>query len=337
VDNSLVSILIPCYNAEKYVAAAIESALGQTWPNLEVIVVDDGSSDGSLRIAQHFTSKGVQVVSQSNRGASAARNHALAASRGTYIKFLDADDLVHPQLIERQLARMGDSETAVASAEWGRFYRDDPSTFQLSSESVWRDMPSLDWLVEAWMNAQPMMQAALFLVPRRLLDRCGGWNERLTLIDDFEFFSRVLCYADEVRFASGAPVYYRSGIQGSLSGRMSQSAVESAYLSLTEGTAHLLKLRCDLPARKACANLLQDFVYAYYPRNRHLIPEVDQRIYELGGSSLIPTGTKPFERLRDIFGWRIAKRIQRAAYRVGYKPRQRHRFGISGDMDTTLV
>ena len=319
--SSLVSILIPCYNAAQYVSQGIESALAQTWQNKEIIVVDDGSCDQSLAIARQFEDKGVQVLSQQNRGASAARNRAFHASKGKYVKFFDADDVLHPRLLEAQMARIGGSVTAVASSSWGRFYNNDLSTFQLSYESVWRDMDARDWLVEAWMNARPMMQPAIFLMPRSLVESRGLWNESLSVVDDFEFFTRILCGATEVRFAADAPVYYRSGLPFSLSRRANRKAVESAYKSVSLATSCLLDRGGGRSARKACANILQDFIYTYYPEHSDLLEKVARRVGDLGGSDLPPTGTRPFEQLRDIFGWKVAKRIQRAAYWVGYKPR----------------
>src|SRR5207253_4160151 len=101
--STSVSILMPSYNSAPYLRAAIESALGQTWPNKEIIVVDDGSTDRSLSIAREFESRGVTVISQRNRGQSAAANRALKSAHGDYIKFFDADDLIHPELIAKQM------------------------------------------------------------------------------------------------------------------------------------------------------------------------------------------------------------------------------------------
>ena len=103
----LVSILIPAYNAAEYIAATLESAVAQTWPHREIIVVNDGSRDRTLEIARSFEPRGVTVVTQSNQGAAAARNAALKASRGDYIQWLDADDLLAPEKIARQIAALG--------------------------------------------------------------------------------------------------------------------------------------------------------------------------------------------------------------------------------------
>jgi glycosyltransferase involved in cell wall biosynthesis len=105
--SPLVSVLIPCFNAAQYVGAAIESVLAQTYSPIEVIVVDDGSTDGSAKVLDAFRRRGVTVITQANGGQCAAANLALAASKGELIKFFDADDLLAPDMIERQVARLG--------------------------------------------------------------------------------------------------------------------------------------------------------------------------------------------------------------------------------------
>ena len=104
--NSLVSILITAYNAEPWIAETMDSATGQTWPSVEIIVVDDGSTDATLEIARRYASDTVTVVHQANAGACAARNRALAEARGDFIQYLDADDLLAPDKIELQMNRL---------------------------------------------------------------------------------------------------------------------------------------------------------------------------------------------------------------------------------------
>src|SRR6185503_6994740 len=104
----LVSILIPAYNAEEWIADTIESALAQTWPRKEIIVVDDGSSDLTLPTAKQFAAKSVQVVTQANQGASVARNTAYSLCQGDYIQWLDADDLLDPDKVEHQVRKLQD-------------------------------------------------------------------------------------------------------------------------------------------------------------------------------------------------------------------------------------
>jgi glycosyltransferase involved in cell wall biosynthesis len=100
--QQMVSIIIPCYNSELFVREAIESALAQTYRNIEVIVVDDGSTDGSLEVIKSF-GKRIQWLTGPNRGACYARNKALEISKGEFIQFLDADDLIVQEKIEKQI------------------------------------------------------------------------------------------------------------------------------------------------------------------------------------------------------------------------------------------
>ena len=318
MSRSLVSILIPCHNAAPYVAAALDSALAQTWPEKEIIAVNDGSTDGSGEILESYRGRGVKVIHQENKGQCAANNRAFKECSGDYIKFFDADDLLAPRTVELQMERVRGGTTAVASCEWGRFYRDDLSTFKLELQPVWKDMDPIEWLVESWLAGGVMMQSALWLVPRALLGKCGLWNEDLSLINDFEFFARVLSHASEVRFARGARLYYRSGMSGSLSGYKSAKAVQSAFDSLMLGTQHLLARRNDSRARRACATVLQNFVFDYYPEHAELCRLMATRVNELGGSDRPPSGTPGFHALRRVVGWKLARRIEKFAVRHGF-------------------
>lgn len=310
-----VSICIPCQDAAPWVAAAVGSVLDQTWRDLEVIVVDDASTDGSREILAGIGDGRLSVYHRAFGSAAATRNEAFRHSSGDFIKFFDADDLLSPGLVEAQLRRIRDRDDAVATCEWGRFHDDDPESYTPNPEPVWRDLPAEEWLVTAWSGARPMMQPGLFLMPRGILEAAGPWDESLSLIDDFEFFARILTNTHEVLFTPGERLLYRSGLGGSLSQRKSPKAVQSAAASLLRGTSHLLARRGDEEARSACANLLRDFVHTCYPDHRHLREEMERRIEELGGSDFPPDGPPNFQRLRRLTGWKLARRIQRLAGR----------------------
>lgn len=310
MPQNLVSVCIPCYNAEHYVASALESILAQTYRPLEIVIVNDGSTDKSGEILDSYKNRGVRVIHQHNQGQCNAANRAFRESSGDYIKFFDADDLLSPDYIELQMHRLEGSKVDIASASWGRFYNDDIKTFKLSPQSVWRDMDARDWLVEAWMDARPMMQCALWLIPREILEKSGVWDERLSLINDFEFFSRVLCNSSSIRYTKDAILYYRSGIAGSLSGTKSRRSIDSAYNSLVWGTQHLLNVRGDTRTKESCANILQDFIYSNYPYHKDLVIKMSERIVELGGSKLKPSGSPMFNRLSKLIGWKLARRLQ---------------------------
>src|SRR5271166_5822373 len=95
----LVSVLIPAFNAQAWIGDTLESAVSQTWPQKEIIVVNDGSTDQTLASVQRFESAGVRVITQENQGAAAARNKAFSLCQGDYVQWLDADDLLAPDKI----------------------------------------------------------------------------------------------------------------------------------------------------------------------------------------------------------------------------------------------
>ena len=117
-----VSIIIPCRNGAAWLGEAIESCLGQSWPNLQIIVVDNGSTDGSLDLAKRYEARGITVLTCERAGASAARNVGLKHADGDLIQFLDADDILDADKIRRQVERLDAAPAAsVASGAWARF------------------------------------------------------------------------------------------------------------------------------------------------------------------------------------------------------------------------
>lgn len=262
----LVSILVPCYNAEAWLAETLESVLKQTWPHQEIIIVDDGSKDCSLAVAKEFEPRGVKVISQQNGGASAARNRALQEAQGDFIQYLDADDLLAPDKIERQIQLLEDRNSGcVAAGEWSRFYKS-PSEALFIPQPLWADMLPVEWLVCAW-EGNWMMHPAAWLVPRRISEEAGLWNDSLPSNpdDDGEYFCRVVLASERVRFCWGAKTYYRSGTSNTLSGLRSFTAWESIFRTLEFGMNRLLDKEDSPRTRHACATRFQRFIYELYP------------------------------------------------------------------------
>ena len=150
--------MIPAYNVEKWVEETINSALGQTWPHKEIIIVDDGSSDSTLAIAKRFESGQVKVISQENMGASTARNRAFENAQGDYIQWLDADDLLAPDKISEQMiaVSLDEDEMILYSGPHGMFYvRTERAKFL--PNPLWQDLTPVEWMVYKlndgyWMN-----------------------------------------------------------------------------------------------------------------------------------------------------------------------------------------
>lgn len=309
-SGPLVSVCIPAYNAGKYIAESVDSVLKQTFTNWELIIVNDGSTDDTSIVLKQFADPRISIHQQENGGQCAAANKAFSLSKGRLIKFMDADDMISPGFIAEQVKRVGDSEDVVASAAWGRFYNDSINTFKLNEDVITNDCKPIDWLVSSMDGKQAMMQCALWLIPRVVLEKSGLWDERLSLVNDFEFITRVLLHANEIRFAPNTVLYYRSGISNSLSALTSRQGLESAFTSLYEGTAYMLQYENSPRVRTAVADCLQNFVYAYYPNYPDIINKAQQRIDELGGSKAqFPAGgyTKALNRL---IGWKLTRKLK---------------------------
>jgi glycosyltransferase involved in cell wall biosynthesis len=308
--NPLVSIVIPCYNAEPWVAAAIESALSQTWLRIEVIAVNDGSKDGSMSVLRRYAGPKVQVLDQPNRGASSARNAGLGVAQGDYIQFLDADDLLTPDKLSGQLSLLdGQGTGVVATARWARF-NEDPALAVVPESPLFRDLSPVEFLLLCTARGH-MMHPAAWLVPAEVARAAGQWDERLTLNDDGEYFARVVLAARKIVHSPESLTLYRSGMPSSLSGRRDRRALESLYRSCDLVASHLAAAEDSVRVRAALADYFQRLVYETYLDAPDLSKRAEAKVWELGGSTLPPEMGARQAMLARVVGWRLAKRATR--------------------------
>lgn len=305
---SLVSIIIPCYNAEAWVAQTLESALAQTWPHREIILVNDGSRDGSLAVARRFQSRDVQVVDQPNRGASAARNHGLRLARGDFIQFLDADDLLAPDKLALQMAVLAEAGPDVlVSGLWGRFSRD-PEQADFVPQAVAAARSGVEFL-QLHYETGSMMQPGAWLASRALLDRAGPWDETLSLNDDGEYFARVMLTAKHLVHVPSARCFYRSGLHTSLSRRSDPKALLSLFRSVELTVAHLLKADNSPRTQAACADAWMRAAFEIYPALPAEARTAEQNARILGGPRRPMPGSGRFQLAARFLGWRLARRL----------------------------
>lgn len=250
MHQGLVSIIIPIYNAEKYLAETIKSAINQTWENKEIIVVDDGSTDRSLVIANQFSEYGLIIISQKKNGAAAARNVGLRNAKGSFIQFLDADDLLSPNKIELQMEEISTFPEKISLSNSVHFFEgSDPLTFSPSKADI--DLftstgePS-DFLLNLYgrVGHGGIVPVHSWLTPRALLDKAGYWNESLSLDDDGEYFCRVVLASTEVVFVQHTYAYYRKYKSNkSLSAQNTLKALQSAYKTLNLKEDHFRRYK----------------------------------------------------------------------------------------------
>jgi glycosyltransferase involved in cell wall biosynthesis len=311
MTTPLVSILIPTYNAQEWIGDTIASALAQTWPRKEIIIVDDGSKDNSLDIARRYASKSVHVVSQENQGAAAARNTAFSHSQGDYIQWLDADDLLAVDKIHKQLEiaeRLSDPHILLSSS-WARFmYRQEVAEFKPTQ--LWQDLSSVDWILAKWSH-HLHMQTATWLVSRELTESAGPWNTKLLGDDDGEYFSRVVLRSKGIRFAPDARVYYRVVGTNRLSyiGR-SNAKLDAQLQSMVLQVAYVRSVEDSPRVRNAIVQYLQTWLPEFYPERPDIVRQLETLASEVGGALQTPQMSWKYAWIDKIFGRVAAKRAQ---------------------------
>lgn len=316
----LVSILIPAYNAERWIAEAIESSLAQTWPNKEIIVVDDGSTDGTLKVAQRFESANMRSLTQANQGASAARNKAFQSCTGDFIQFLDADDLLSPEKIEAQVSVLQDNPPDyVAVSATMYFYDDMPPTQGYLLDDDWpmvdTDDP-LNWLIDLLGpdGRSGTVHPGAWLVPRSVAQRAGFWDETLSLDDDGEYFARVVLASRGIRRSATGRSYYRKYHQeNNLSSKTSEPFQWSAIHSIDSRAQRILSSTDSARAKRALARAYMNRAVFAYPEYPAVTEVALHRVRNLGGTDYLPSlGGRRIEFIRRLFGWRVARRVSHA-------------------------
>jgi glycosyltransferase involved in cell wall biosynthesis len=206
----LVSILIPCYNAERWIGQCIESALAQTWAEQEVIVVDDGSTDGSLKVIQSFGDR-IRWETGPNRGGNVARNRLLELSRGDWLQYLDADDYLLKDKVEEQMRFIeANPQTDVA---FSRFLFETYVGEQAHQKVSLMLEPLDPWcLLVRW----DLPQTGAVLWRRESVASVGGWKVNQPCCQEHELYLRMLKAGHHFAYCTDYGAVYRQWTSGSV-------------------------------------------------------------------------------------------------------------------------
>jgi glycosyltransferase involved in cell wall biosynthesis len=265
-------------------------------------------------VVRSFVRPNLQVVEQENRGQTAALNVCLARASGDFVQYLDADDLIEPEKIERQVIRLAEHPRCIASSEWGRFSRSSQET-RFDPETVWRDLDPIDWLALSRADGLGMMFPAIWLIPMDIVRKVRPWMEELTLNNDAEYFTRILLAAERVLFCTGARCHYRSSLPGSLSGRKSPSAWASQFRVLELCESYVRACEDSERVRRGFALSWQHVAHASYPYDPGLAERALARARALHPVVIRPGGGPAFAVVSRVVGWRAARRLQVASGR----------------------
>jgi glycosyltransferase involved in cell wall biosynthesis len=212
--ESLASVVIPCYNCEEYLEQTIDSVEVQTYPNVELVLVDDGSTDGTRDIIKRYKDQAVCHFGP-NRGVSAARTTGTELSSGAFIQYLDADDRLRPEALERRIAALEDMSADVAYSAYQRLVEDGKSfsperTVEKTLEDVHPD-PEIATLGSFWLPPVALTYR------REIVEKIGEWNESLPVIQDARFLQDAAFHGARFVKISEVLAEYRDHKDGSLS------------------------------------------------------------------------------------------------------------------------
>jgi len=253
----------------------------------------------------------VRVISQNNQGAAAARNKAFSLSQGDYIQWLDADDLLAPNKIAKQMEVLDQvaSRRTLLSSSFGHFmYR--PSRAQFVPTALWGDLSPTGFLLRK-LEQKLFMQTGVWLVSRELTVAAGPWDTSMFVDDDGEYFCRVLLASDGVRFVREAKVYYRSVGTTSLSWAVgSNRKLEALWRSMQLHICYLRSLEDSDRMRASCAKYLQNYVIDFHSVRPDIVEQMYAMAKELGGSLETPRLSWKYAWLKALFGRSWAERAQ---------------------------
>jgi glycosyltransferase involved in cell wall biosynthesis len=318
-DTPLVSVIIPVFNGASYIREALRSVAEQTYSNLEIVVVDDGSSDSSASIVEQLRDPRIKLHKQDNQGRCAARNRGLELSSGELLKYLDQDDILDSDSIRSQVDDLSTEGPSVISM----------GTLKVFDTNV-RDSVDLGFFHRFARCSDPIdfyytlgehaVQTSVWLTPRLLHLKGGYWDTSLqdNPMDDGELFMRILMNATAVKYCSRSLVYHRRGSANRGSSHTTPMRIVSCFRSLELCTQHLLNRENSPKTREICARMFKHYLYMHFSFDRSLRKSAFKRMKDLGFPKVnYYLGGMTFRILDRVFGPRVALRIRWICGRMG--------------------
>lgn len=299
----LISVIVPCFNAERWIGEALKSVLEQEIKDIEIIVIDDGSTDSSVDIIKKdFTS--VHVIESEHRGASVARNIGTRESKGEFIQYLDVDDMIAPGKLKAQMRGLQKTGADIAYSDWQKLINNDCGLFK-KGEIIKRKLrnPEIDLFTDFW------CPPATYLFRKSIVEKIGGWNENLPVIQDARFALDCALHSGKFIYCPGVMAYYRIQQSNSVSTRDSTAFVKDC-LENASGIEKWWQDNGGINEERKKALLK---VYGYAARASF---ENDKKMFDEAFSALerlspgyIPEGPYHLRAASRLFGYKNAEKI----------------------------
>jgi glycosyltransferase involved in cell wall biosynthesis len=311
----LISIITPCYNNQAFLREAISSALNQTYSNVEIVVIDDGSTDSSLEIIKGFSDR-ICWETGENRGAPMARNRGIELAKGEYIKFLDADDVLLPDCLEKQVAQASQLPPERKAIVYGDAIWVDQHTQPIPSHPLRPRQPEEDAIAHILANS-PLTSCPLH--KREYLQEIGGFDPSLPRGQEYDLHLRLVLAGVEFRYFPEAIYKYREYVDN---GRISQRGYSSKgamfHFRILQKHKQLIETQTDKPLQLEVRKILAQRFWAY---GRGILREgyiSEAREYFAAARNLdsknCVTGNKPYpllvKLLRPIIAESVLQKIK---------------------------
>ena len=221
--NPLISIIIPSYNRENLLSETLDSVLGQTYTNWECIIIDDRSTDGTNAILKEYSNRDNRFITVSKptelkQGASISKNLGIQIARGKYIQFLDSDDILAANKLEKQIDTLkNEDEKVISVCITSNFKEIEDDVILEIDRKDYRDFNDPKEYFDLISEIGGYYAPESFLISVDLINFSGHWNENLTLNDDGEFFFRIIYNSNKIVFCNDTFVRHRESMGDNLS------------------------------------------------------------------------------------------------------------------------
>lgn len=317
----LVSVIIPVYNAEDFISMCIQSVINQTYRNIEIILINDGSTDGTLDIIHSFSDPRLILVNQENKGCSASKNEGLRIAKGDFIQYLDADDYLSPDKIENQVDKLSFNKNVIAVCKTVII----SDNFKINGLEIDTDLirnggNGKDFLLSLWgLNGKfGMVQPNAYLIPRKIADEIGEWNEEISPSpdEDGEYFARVLLATENVCYTEGINFYRKVTNANSLSKIFSFQRALNLLDTVELKFSHLFKVENTQRVQELYQLNISQVIYQFGVQYPELIDYSLEKIQDKRLKSLRIQNPRGFKYLSFAIGFKNTLYLKRLLLKI---------------------
>ncbi len=311
----LVSVIIPCYNAEKWIARTLDSVLSQTYSFLEIIVINDGSTDNSLTILEKYknsTTIPFQIVSTENQGVSHALEIGRSLAKGDFFQYLDSDDILFDtQKIQKQIDAILIEKADIAYCNYEELYPDGSRKTSRYAQAL-SNRPDVDFIRKFW------KPTACFLYTKNIIEKVGAWDSSFRTFNDVRFYLLIAELKPKFVHTPLMGVLYNVDAQ-SLSRRYGIIAYFTDYYNLIVYFIRRWESLqvLDQNRRAELVEALRDCAKAFVGKDEEKFEICIQQIYALQ-PKYIPKKSWKMRILSHLIGYRKAEKIAACLRRIFY-------------------